>query len=59
MLPGCPRPPTASPLSSKDLQVPSALSMPSRMNCSDVWGLSSKLMPATRAAGHSPLRMAW
>lgn len=47
-----------SPESSKDLQVPSGLSMPSFMNCTEVLGFSSKLMPPTRAAGHSPLRMA-
>lgn len=48
-----------SPDESKDLQVPSGLSMPSFMNCTEVFGLSSKLTPPTRAASHWPWRMAW
>lgn len=59
----CPGPspprPAPSPSASKDLQVPWGLSMPSFMNCTEVLGLSKMLMPPTRAAGHSPLRMAW
>lgn len=47
------------PDASKDLQVPSGLSMPSFMNCTEVFGLSSKLTPPTRAASHWPWRMAW
>lgn len=39
--------------------MPSGLSMPSFMNCTEVLGLSNVLMPPTMAAGHSPLRMAW
>lgn len=47
------------PDESKDLQVPSGLSMPSFMNCTEVFGLSSRLTPPTRAASHWPWRMAW
>ena len=47
------------PDESKDLQVPSGLSMPSFMNCTEVFGLSSKLTPPTRAASQCPWRIAW
>lgn len=47
------------PDESKDLQVPSGLSMPSFMNCTEVFGLSSRLTPPTRAASQWPWRMAW
>lgn len=48
-----------SPDESKDLQVPSGLSMPSFMNCTEVLGLRSRLTPPTRAASQWPWRMAW
>ena len=48
-----------SPDESKDLQVPSGLSIPSFMNCTEVLGLRIKLTPPTRAASHWPWRMAW
>lgn len=51
--------PAPSPPASKDLQEPSVLSMPSFMNCTEVLGFSSRLMPPTMAAEHCPLRMAW
>lgn len=47
------------PDESKDLQVPSGLSIPSFMNCTEVLGLRSRLTPPTRAASQWPLRMAW
>lgn len=47
------------PDESKDLQVPSGLSMPNFMNCTEVLGLRSRLTPPTRAASHWPWRMAW
>lgn len=47
------------PDESKDLQVPSGLSMPSFMNCTEVLGFRSRLTPPTRAASQWPLRMAW
>ena len=47
------------PEESKDLQVPSGLSMPSFMNCTEVFGLSRRLTPPTRAASQWPWRMAW
>lgn len=49
----------ALPDESKDLQVPSGLSMPSFMNWTEVLGLRSRLTPPTRAASQWPLRMAW
>lgn len=52
----CPMP---SPDASKDLQVPSGLSMPSFMNCSEVLGFNRMFMPPTMAMAHSPLWMAW
>lgn len=57
-LPGAPCP-LPSPDASKDLQVPSGLSMPSFMNCSEVLGFSRRFMPPTMAMAHSPLWMAW
>lgn len=50
--------PLTLPEASKDLQVPSGLSMPSFMNCTDVFGLRSRLTPPTRAESHWPWRMA-
>ena len=47
------------PEASKDLQVPSGLSMPSFMNCTEVLGLRSRLTPPTSAASQCPWRMAW
>lgn len=47
------------PDESKDLQVPSGFSIPNFMNCTDVFGLSSRLTPPTRAASQWPWRMAW
>lgn len=47
------------PDESKDLQVPSGLSIPNFMNCTEVLGFRSRLTPPTRAASQWPLRMAW
>lgn len=47
------------PDESKDLQVPSGLSMPSFINCTEVFGLSSRLTPPTKAASQWPWRMLW
>lgn len=47
------------PDESKDRQVPSGLSIPNFMNCTDVFGFSSRLTPPTRAASQWPWRMAW
>lgn len=44
----------ALPETSKDLQAPSGLSIPSFMNCTDVLGFSKMLTPPTRAALHCP-----
>ena len=40
------------------MQVPSGLSMPSFMNCTEVFGLSRRLTPPTRAESQRPWRMA-
>lgn len=47
------------PEASNDLQVPSGLSMPSFMNCTEVFGLRSRFTPPTKAASQWPCRMAW
>lgn len=47
------------PDASKDLQVPSGLSIPSFMNWTEVFGFSSKLTPPTRAASIWPCWIAW
>ena len=39
------------------MQVPSGLSMPSFMNCTEVFGLSRRLTPPTRAESQWPWRM--
>lgn len=53
------RPGDVLPEASNDLQVPSGLSMPSFMNCTEVFGLRSRFTPPTKAASQWPCRMAW
>lgn len=48
----------ALPETSKLLQAPSGLSIPSFMNCTDVLGFSKRLTPPTRAALHRPWQIA-